>query len=512
MKHNNAILFKSILVTAGILLFAACTEKWEDHYNEDSFDIPEKTLKEYINEYPELSIFSEMLTISGYDNIIGASQSYTIWAPVNDALDGIDLTNTNLIREIVQNHIARSRYTTSGVESQMVRMLNGKYINFSRTGDEYTFGEKNITSLNIAATNGLFHIINGYVPYTNNLWEFIGRTQNLDSLRTYLFSQDKKIFDIENSTEIGVNDQGKAIYDSVFIYSNAVLLNIGSMNDEDSIYTAILPDNNAWSEAYNRIEKYYNFPDDAGSSLRQREMSQRTLVKDMLFRNRINQPELFDSLVSTTGNAFQNPSQLFQNTTCTPLSNGLACVTGQMPYIDTASWFKKIKVEAENSYGRVNSSSNIFLRYSYGSGFNVSDSKYILVDPTSSSSSVEFSIPNTLSAKYNIYCVFVPSTIVDPLNITPTKAKFELTYIRRASGSTFIKSITPANNTTNPIGLTKMFVDQFDFEFANVIDEEFDRVAVKVKVVNTVTSEEEQAGDYTRTMRIDCIILEPVFD
>jgi len=134
------------------------------------------------------------------------------------------------------------------------------------------------------------------------------------------------------------------------------------------------------------------------------------------------------------------------------------------------------------------------------------------LDPTSTEPSVEFSIPNTLSAKYNIYCVFVPAKIVDSNNVTPTKAKFQLTYIRRASGSTFIKRITPANNVTNTEGLTKMFVDQFDFEFANIVDAEYERIAVKLEVSTNVTAQEEQSGNFSRTMRIDCIILEPVLE
>jgi hypothetical protein len=55
-----------------------------------------------------------------------------------------------------------------------------------------------------------------------------------------------------------------------------------------------------------------------------------------------------------------------------------------------------------------------------------------------------------------------------------------------------------------------MFVDQFDFEFANIIDADFNRVAVKLEVINNVTTQEEQSGNFSRTMRIDCIILEPV--
>jgi hypothetical protein len=209
---------------------------------------------------------------------------------------------------------------------------------------------------------------------------------------------------------------------------------------------------------------------------------------------------------------FFNPDEMFKGLEYESLSNGFAYVTNQIPFTDTSSFFKEIKVEAEYSSGRTNTGSNIFIRSSYGTEFTASNNYYILVDPTSTAPAIEFSIPNTLSAKYNIYCVFVPAKIVDTNNLTPTKAKFQLTYIRRASGSTFIKRVTPENNVTNPEAFTKMFVDQFDFEYANVIDANYDRVAVKLEVSSVVTTEEEQSGNFSRTMRIDCIILEPVLE
>ena len=512
MKHILLKRFMPVVVLISALLTTACTDEWGDHYDEESFNLPDKTLKAYIQEEPSLTIFSRMLAIAGFDSIINTSQSYTVWAPTNDALAGVDTTDAEFVRQIVTNHIARSKVTTSGIENQPVRMLNGKYNNFAKEAAGYSFGNKNVVEnkFNLPTINGLVHIIDGYAPYLNNLWEFIGQTENLDSLRSYLYGQTQKVFDPINSIEIGTDTTNQVIYDSVFVFSNPVLEKLGELDTEDSVYTAIMPDNTAWNEAYGRIESFFNFPTDGGGVQRQRELSQWTLVQDMLFRGRIAQPEAFDSLVSTSGHVFYNPGYLFSNSNLDTLSNGLSYVTSQMPYADTTSWFKKIRVEAEHTEGRDNSNSNIFLRNSFGSGLEVSNNRYILVDPTSTGSSVEFSIPNVLSAKYNIYCVFVPASIVDPTDLTPTKVKFRLTYIARSSGSVRGRNITPVNNITDPNGLTKMLVDQYDFEYANVIDEEYDRVAVKLEVINDVTTAEEQAGDFSRTMRIDCIILEPV--
>ena len=320
------------------------------------------------------------------------------------------------------------------------------------------------------------------------------------------------MFDPENSIEIGADENGQVLYDSAFVIWNPVLERLGAIDNEDSSYTAIMPDNNAWNEAYFRIKDYYNFPNDAGSTIRQRDLTRFSIIQDMLYRGRIAEPEKLDSVTSTYGNVFHTPAEIFKGLDYEALSNGLAYITDKMPFADTASFFKEIRVEAEQSFGRTNTGSNIFNRSSYGTEFTASGNYYILLDPTSTEPAVEFSIPNTLSAKYNIYCVFMPAKIVDAINPKPTKAKFQLTYIRRANGSTFIKRVTPVNNVVNPDGITKMFVDQFDFEFANVVDAQYNRVAVKLEVSSAVSAQEEQSGDFTRTMRIDCIILEPVFE
>lgn len=512
MRYKKLKGFIPLAILLVALLAASCKKEWDRHYDEASFDLPDKTLSELIQEKPELSTFSNLLEITGYDRILDASQSFTVWAPVNEALAGLDMSDTEQLKKIVQNHISRSRITTSGISDNYIRMLNNKYVRFGRGGAGYTFGENEIISANLPAKNGLVHVVDGYAPYVYNLWEYLAVVNGVDSLRQYIYGQSRKVFDAANSTEIGANEEGQVIYDSVFVTWNPVLDRLGAFDSEDSVFTAIFPDNNAWNEAYTRIEKYFNFPNDAGSKVRQRDMTRFTIIQDMLYRGRISQPEQLSSITSTYGNVFYNPGELFKGLNHELLSNGLAYVASRMPFADTASFFREIRVEAERTGGRTNTGSNVFIRSSYGTAFNASDNYYIFVDPTSTEPKVEFSIPNTLSAKYNIYCVFVPAKIVDPNNLKPSKVKFQLTYIRRASGSTFIRRITPENNVTDPEAMTKMFVEQFDFEYANVIDPEYSRVAVKLEVSSDVSTQEEQSGQYSRNMRIDCIILEPVLE
>jgi uncharacterized surface protein with fasciclin (FAS1) repeats len=504
------------MVLALVALAPSCTDLWEEHYDAASDNLPDYNLLGYIRSNANLSIFGQMLHKTGYDTIINASQTYTIWAPGNEAVEEIDLEDNELILEMVKNHIARGNHTTSGIVSRPVKMLNGKNIVFARESSGFSFGNITLLESNTVTFNGQVHVLDGYVPYTNNIWEFIGRDEQLDLLKNFMYGQNQWLFDSIKSVEIGFDTAGNVIYDSIFIYSNPLLNELGSLDTEDSAYTVILPDNTAWEEAYARTVSYFNIPEIYGGEYRKDMIAKRAIIRDMVFRELVTEPGSAASLRSTGGNIFYSPSYLFSNAEKHELSNGIAYVTNQMPFSDTSSWFKPIKVEAEQERGRDNSNSNIYIRSGLGSGLDISGDDYIVVDPTGTSDiaqpSVEFQIPNTLSATYDIYCVFVPACIVDASNMTPGRVKFRLTYLNTTTGRTRRLSVTPENNVTDTTGLTQMFITRFDFEFANVLDYKYREVAVKLEVINDVKIDEENAGDFSRIMRIDCITLEPVFE
>jgi hypothetical protein len=508
--HNYKILSPFILIML-IIATLSCKDEWNKHFTEEPAKVSGVRLADYIKSVPELSKFYQMLSITGYDSILNASQTYTVWAPNNDALQNVDLNSTMQVLDIVKNHITRFSYPTSGIQSKYIRMINGKLILFSRDDAGFHFGNNKILNPDKLVANGIIHVIDSYEPFHNNIWEYIVRTPGLDSLKAYINSQHKKLFNLDGSTAMGVDSMGNSIYDSAFIESNVLFNTLGHLDIEDSVYTAILPDNTAWNEAYSRIKLYYISNNPTLSAEIQRAYTQISIVRDIVFRKRINTPNSLDSLVSTTGNVFHKPGYLF-NATAKEVSNGLVYVTSKLQYKATDSWFKKIKVEAENSYGRTNSNSNIYLRYSFGSSFNVSNKGYILVEPTTTSMIskvyVDFSIPYTLSTKYNIYCVFVPGSIVDPADLLPYRAIFSLITLSNGKVVT-TQPLDVVNNVTDPNGITKMLVAE-NFILPNcdlsLESNEYPTANIKLRVQNDVGIKETTLS---RTMRIDYILFEP---
>jgi hypothetical protein len=527
-----------ILVLLFIVSITSCVDTWDSHYSPISIEKSNLNLYKYISQDTALSTFTKMLKISGYDSVLNRTQTYTVWAPVNSAIVGISLANTALVKEIVKNHISRFSNPTSDVNTKSVFMIDNKYILFTRVGSNFTFGGKNIIKSNIATTNGILHYIDNYVPYTPNIWEYIGKTvggpNGLDSLKAYLYSQTKLQFDVTASgSPIGTDSAtNQPLYDSVFVYKNLILDKLGQLGNEDSLYTAILPTNTAWTEVYNRINPdFKTLPKDGGVQ-KQRENTQWAIVQDIAFRQRVSNPTSLDSVTSTSGNVFHNTSgnNIFSGTTKTELSNGNAFVTNLMTQKPEESWQKTIRIEAETeTYGRDKSNCDIYNRSSAGSGLSISQDKYIYVNNTTTNNSsrcyVRFPIPNTLSAKYNIYCVLVPGSIVDSTDKRLNKVRFYLSYVNSAGvqiASASIDANNVAQQQTTPKSFgkifetttftepQKMFITQFDFSYCNIIDPlTFKPTDITVKVWVENVANTSETVKYNRDMRIDCILLEP---
>jgi uncharacterized surface protein with fasciclin (FAS1) repeats len=503
----------TILIICTILL-QSCNEEWNKHYKDDPSTITNQRIGDYIKNQPELTKFYELLTIAGYDTIINASQAYTVWAPVNSSLQNIDTNDTSLVLDIVKNHITRFTVPTSNIQSKYIRMLSGKLIHFLRNSSEFLFGNSKVTIPNIQTSNGIIHIIDNYVPFQNSIWDYIMRTEGMDSLKAFVLSQHIKVFNPDESIAVGIDSLGNVVYDSAFIETNVLLDAIGSLNSEDSVYTVILPNNNAWNKAYNIIKPYFTSSHPTKAAQIQRLYTQYSIVRDIVYRGRLLSP-FADSLISTTGNKFKSDS-IFTGLTAQEVSNGLIYVADSLPFKATESWHKTLKVEGETSEGRSVLNCNVYTRYSYGSPLEISRKTYILAEPTVtnptsiSKVNVTFSLPRILSAKYDIYCVFVPANIADTSDHKPYRISFAMVPYGY-DGKPKTAQVISSNNITKVDSITKMLVAKdYSFPSCDVGYDESTPVANIMRLRVQDDFHTIQAPQYGKNMRIDCIILEPV--
>src|SRR5215213_3304290 len=85
MRSTIRVLFLGFIM---ISVYSGC-KKWEDAEKLLNQDVS-KTLTETIAADPNLSTFSAYIKTTGVDTILNSSKSFTVWAPSNSALTGLD--------------------------------------------------------------------------------------------------------------------------------------------------------------------------------------------------------------------------------------------------------------------------------------------------------------------------------------------------------------------------------------------------------------------------------------
>ncbi|MDD4991002.1 MAG: fasciclin domain-containing protein [Paludibacter sp.] len=509
-----------------LFLLGACQDEWYAHYNPMINGKSDKSISEYLKSRHDLSLFAKIIESNGYDSILNSAQTYTVWAPLDSSLRQFDLADTLAVSRLLKNHITQFSIPTSGIVNKDLIMLNGKILTFSGNGSSSSFGGKLIVEPNIAMKNGIVHVLGNYVPYKLNAWEFMNEATEIDSMRNYINSLTTKVYDASSS----FNKDGVFV-DSIFKEYNPVLTKLCKMKNEDSTYVVLFPNNQAWSNVYNNIYSYYKFLPSNGGTKSQISYTRSAIINNLFYNSRYLSGLSMDTAVTTSGTIISNFKEVIEGVQPTQLSNGLAYKVNPLKYKTSDLYFKEIRKEAESIYAVDTLTSNYALSpvSNIGTGVPVSNGYYLTCTPKTESSIsklfVRFPIPNTLSAKYNIYCQFVPSTIAQSDDSRSYKVKFYMTYVD-ANGNK-VNATTPyskvgfdANHqlTTNSSQIatfitdgtkpTKMLVaENFQFPFCD-IGSSIPSVFLKVENVTGTSTTEKK--NYNRTLRIDCIILEPV--
>ncbi len=503
MKKRTFKFSLLVAITVGFLITACSNEEWDRHFNNTDVDQIDQSLSDIIKNNPNLSIFYRMMEISGYDKVLASSQTFTVWAPVDSDTAWNDfeylktapaiLIDTQSIRELVGNHISRFSYPTSGLDSQRLFLLSNKITDFKLISNKLYFSKCPLEDIvNIPAKNGILHTISGYYPYVPSHWEYMTRLPGLDSLYNYFQSL------------ISVDDYGDEY--------NAIFSEYAQLDSDDSTYTFLAPNNIAWKKALDNAMMYHKIYEDVKGL--QWEYSKRAIIKNLFF-TQVSDPTGLDSIISTKKTVFHDVDNLFAGAMKINASNGPLFVTDTLRMKATDSWYKKIMVQAEfNGYGRDFANADLYNRSSVGTGFEASDKRYIYLKCTSSSNlqktSATFGLPNVLSAKYNLYVVFIPERAENAINPKPSRVSFYM-MSRQVNGKlqpTVFSSLL-TNVTISADTVQKVFVKEINLPWCSMYDSKNpSSIEVKVKVENVVGRSE--TSKMSRDLRIDCVILEPV--
>lgn len=263
-----------MMVAGGLLAMASCSD-FSDYNtapvaNEPSAD---KTLWENISGSANLSDFASVLQRVGYDKVLDASHTYTVWAPVNGSFNMDSLKNVSddkVEKEFVKNVIADFAHKESDLNDTTIYMLNKKLLKFNNknTGSlsfdaQQVLPNANNTSIyNYPSTNGLLYTVANPATFRFNAYEIFSEQADVASkVMDYIKKYESVILDETNSVKGEIKDGEQHYDDSVLITRNTFTENSlkAQLDNEDSLYTILIPNDKAWEESYNTISKYYKY-------------------------------------------------------------------------------------------------------------------------------------------------------------------------------------------------------------------------------------------------------------
>lgn len=476
----------------------SCSDTWDDHYESLSGLTYDGSLLGYLQDNPDLSDFVEVLKASGFDKDLASNQVLTVIAPKNGSFDKQYYLNLiqngrkkEVIDEFIKNHICRYNISM-GAEEQTVTMMNKKNVTLSSIS-EATIEEENVDKMNVSCSNGVVHVIDGYLPYKYNIYEFLAKDWRdnytpaeplpaldengeavevelppYETLYGYLSEMYVDSLDEPRSVSRGVDENGDQIWvDSVVISNNKILRRLDAyLYREDSTYITLLPDFDAYNRRFQGIKGLFNFNVSYNSDQAVRDSVQRYWAHyyslcDLSYnmgqhQNIHTQDSLFSTAFSRWSwpyNVYYNPyeengimSSVYETIDC---SNGQVCRVHEYPFDVYTNVFKKITLEGESRYYIYEDGENQFTNKtstSYNTVANAADtisgSGYLHVVPAQSSRQTEltFQLPNTLSGQYDIYIKFLPYQVYAPEDTEHTNLPIRFRcslYERNANNGAF---------------------------------------------------------------------------
>ena len=180
------LIYKTLFVSIVTIALVSCSDPWSDRENNGDNNL-NSNLSEAITATSEVSKFGELLAKTGYDKILSASKTYTVFAPTNEAialLDASVLNNPEALSAFVANHIALTSYSSVRKEEAVqIKMLSDKYLDFKGNN---LIADATIVSADHYAKNGVFHIINQILTPKKNIWEYINSQSTASAMSKYL--------------------------------------------------------------------------------------------------------------------------------------------------------------------------------------------------------------------------------------------------------------------------------------------------------------------------------------
>lgn len=560
MKNYFKKLTRSVWVVSALLVLSSCeSDVWKDHYSYKSDSSAQiSSLAETIESIPGSENFVKALKTTfmyngdkqlrlTYWDLLNDDQFLTVWLPSKESISDADwavYTSTAADKDhkkvgtqFIMNHIARFSHPVGTATKEKVNMLSDK--SFRSTGD--LMGHVGYTKTNIRCTNGILHCLDGTLVYRPSLYEYItGLSQTVPSESGKIYDYQTRLgdwfdkytledVDEKKSVAGDIDDEGVVQYiDKVIIKSSILMKKFGFISVEDSNYALVLPTPAVWDSVYDTVKYYYTYNEieEARDSM-QEFWTNSAMLTDVFFNMNIqNHPK--DSVTSTLFkwaermseklpyHVYQKPyaaNGLFADRLDSVIcSNGIIYIKDFWPFVDSLTFRRPIKIEAENE--RISGVTTNPRTINYLGGRRFNNLRVMEISKATSAWEADYTIEDNLRGKYLVKLVIFPNTVVAMPNLIHPVVSYtadikseilpngEKKYKR---GARWIQL-----NDTVGRDLTKIdtvVVGPVEFPYSNYNNKP-GRVTVTLKSAINNSNEDM----FSNKVWLDCIILEPVIE
>ncbi len=115
---------------------------------------------------PSLSTLNGLISQAGLSDALKAAGPFTVFAPNNDAFKAVpaktmeDLNqHPEKLKDLLTYHVIAGKSMAADVKNSKATSLNGAHLELSKAGDFVTVESAAVTTADIAASNGVVHII-----------------------------------------------------------------------------------------------------------------------------------------------------------------------------------------------------------------------------------------------------------------------------------------------------------------------------------------------------------------
>lgn len=392
--------YKRLIATVVTVALVSCSNPWDDRENNGDANL-NVNLTQAITNTAETSQFAQLLVETGYDKVLAASKTYTVFVPTNEAMAQVGaeiLDNPETLKQFVGNHIALTAYSSvRSSDKTQIKMYSNKYLTFKGAT---MIDDATIVTADHYAANGVFHIIDTPLTPKLNIWQYIKSKEGISATSDYLLSL--KEFNIYQSDSIGkaLSEEIGAGYlaDSL---TNSYLKNVYNLNNEKNSYTLFLMQDNGYNEEVDKMKPYLiKVSNDAAIDSTAIYAKYFTL-RDMAFPKKYELNELPATLTSRFGVEFPvDKTQIVGEPI--RLSNGIVYIMKKVD-VSLTKRLLTTKIEGENYNGFYNAARNsIYYRERRDPLLNTLYSDLYVQNPGAALPWITYSAKDFYSTKYKV--------------------------------------------------------------------------------------------------------------